>query len=47
VRKYLKRREDIDMGWVNVQWGIPLDIGPRQSLPLEAINALNCVVECR
>ncbi len=43
--KNLKRHEDIDMGWVNVRWGIPLDIGPRQSLPLEATDVLDCVVE--
>lgn len=47
MRKYLRRHEDIDMGWVNVRWGIPPNIGPRQSLSLEAIDALDCVVECR
>jgi hypothetical protein len=34
------------MGWVNVQWGIPPNIGPRQSFPPKATDALNYVVEC-
>jgi hypothetical protein len=24
-KKYMKHREDINMGWVNVRWGVPWD----------------------
>ncbi len=41
VRQCLKCCEDIDMGWVNVQWGTSLDIGPQHYFPPDAANALN------
>jgi len=47
VRNYLKHHEDIDMGWVNVQWGISPNVGPQHFLPRDAADVLNSIVECK
>jgi predicted 3-demethylubiquinone-9 3-methyltransferase (glyoxalase superfamily) len=41
MRNYLKRCEDIDMGWVNVRWGISLNVGPQHYFPLDATNVFD------
>jgi hypothetical protein len=41
AKKYLKHREDIDMGWVNVQWGISPNVSPQHLLRLDKTNVLN------
>ncbi len=33
IKRYLKHCEDIDMGWVNVHWGVPQDSNVITSLP--------------
>jgi hypothetical protein len=45
IRKYLQRREDIDMGLTNVHWGVPQVSNVSTSLPHEATLALDKVVK--
>jgi len=41
IRKYLQRREDIDMGWINVHWGVAQVLNESTSFPHEAMLALD------
>jgi sugar phosphate isomerase/epimerase len=33
IKRHLKYCEDINMGWVNVHWGVPQDLNVITSLP--------------
>ncbi len=33
IKRYLKHCEDINMGWVNVHWGVPQDLNVITSFP--------------
>ncbi len=33
IKRYLKHCEDINMGWVNVHWGVPQDSNVINSFP--------------
>ncbi len=45
IRKYLQHHVDIDMGWINVRWGVPQVLDDSINLPQEAMFALDKVVE--
>ncbi len=47
IRKYLQHHDDIDMGWINMHWGVPQVLDASISLPHESSLALNKVVEQR
>jgi hypothetical protein len=47
IRRYLQHHDDIDMGWINVHWGVPQVLDASTSLPNESSLALNKVVEQR
>jgi hypothetical protein len=44
IRRYFQRHEDIDMGWINVRWGVPQVLNALTSLPHKATFALDKVV---
>jgi hypothetical protein len=33
IRRYVWHREDIDMGWINMHWGMPQVLDASTSLP--------------
>jgi len=45
VRKHLRHHENINIGWVNVRWGTPLNASLGQSFLFKATNVLHRVVE--
>ncbi len=45
IRRFLQRREDINMGWINVRWGVPQIPNASTNLPHEAVLAMDKVVE--
>jgi len=47
IRKYLQRHEDINMGWINMHWGVLQVLYASTSLAHEATLALDKVVEQR
>ncbi len=44
IRRYLQHHENIDMGWINVHWGVPQVLNASISLPHEVLLASNKVV---
>ncbi len=47
IRRYLQRHADIDMGWINVRWGVPQVLNALTNLPHKIALALDKVVEQR
>jgi hypothetical protein len=47
IRRYLQHHEDIDMGWINMHWGVLQVPDASTSLAHEATPALDKVVEQR
>jgi hypothetical protein len=45
IRRYFLCHDDIDMGWINVRWGVPQVPNASTSLPHKVVLALNKVVE--
>ncbi len=45
ITRYFLRHEDIDMGWINVNWGVPQVPNVSTSLPHKVSFALDEVVE--
>jgi hypothetical protein len=33
IRRYLQRCENIDMGWINMRWGVPQVLDDSTNLP--------------
>jgi hypothetical protein len=47
IRRYFQHHEDIDMGWINMQWGVPQILDASINFPHETMFTLNKVVEQR
>ncbi len=47
IRRYFQCHEDIDMGWINVCWGVPQVLDVSTSFPHKVTLALNKVVDQR
>jgi hypothetical protein len=41
IRKYLQRHEDIDMGWINMHWGVAQVLNDSISFPHAVMLALD------
>jgi hypothetical protein len=47
IRRYFWCHEDINMGWINVCWGVPQVLDASTNLPHKVALALDKVVEQR
>jgi hypothetical protein len=45
IRRYHQHHEDINMGWINMRWGVPQIPNVLTNLPHEVVLALDKVVE--